>query len=87
MWTHWGLVTPYGNTDLGQHWLRYWLVAWWQQAITWTNVDLSSIRSSVIHLRAILQKISQPTMIKISLKITYLKFRSNLPGVNELIQI
>ena len=24
-------------------------------------------------------------MIKISLKITYLKFHSNLPGVNELI--
>ena len=19
---HWGLVTPYGNRDLGQHWLR-----------------------------------------------------------------
>ena len=21
-WTHWGLVTPYGDRDLGQHWLR-----------------------------------------------------------------
>ena len=20
--THWGLVTPFGNIDLGQHWLR-----------------------------------------------------------------
>ena len=20
--THWGLVTPYGDRDLGQHWLR-----------------------------------------------------------------
>ena len=20
--THWGLMTPYGNIDLGQHWLR-----------------------------------------------------------------
>ena len=20
--THWGLVTPYGDSDLGQHWLR-----------------------------------------------------------------
>ena len=25
-------------------------VAWWQQAITWTNVDLSSVRSLGIHL-------------------------------------
>ena len=31
-----------------------------------------------------MQKISQPPIIKISLKITYLKFHSNLPGVNEL---
>ena len=25
--THCGLVTPYGAVDMGQHWLRYWLVA------------------------------------------------------------
>ena len=51
--THWSLVTIYGDRDLGQHWLRYWLVAWRHQAITWTNVDLLSITSSGIHLRAI----------------------------------
>ena len=28
-----------------------WLVAWWHQAITWTNVDQSSERSCGIHLR------------------------------------
>ena len=39
--THWGLVTPYGDRDLGQHWVRQWLVAWWHQAVTRTNVDLS----------------------------------------------
>ena len=38
--THCGLVTPLGDIDLGQHWLRNWLVAWWPQTITWTNVDL-----------------------------------------------
>ena len=38
---HSGLVMPYGDKDLGNHWLRYWLVAWWLQAITRTNVDLS----------------------------------------------
>ena len=31
--THYGLVMPYGNIDLRQHWLRYWLVAWRHQAI------------------------------------------------------
>ena len=39
--THCGLMTQYGDRDLGQRWLRYWLVAWQHQAITWTNVDLS----------------------------------------------
>ena len=39
--THCGLATPYGTKDLGQHWLRLWLVAWQHQAITWTNADLS----------------------------------------------
>ena len=48
-----GPVTPFGDIDLGQHWLRLWLAAWWHQAITWTNVDLSSVRSCGIHLRAI----------------------------------
>ena len=34
-----GLVTPYGDIDLGPHWLRQWLVTWQHQAITWINVD------------------------------------------------
>ena len=37
--THCGLVMPYGNIELDQHWLRQWLVAWWHQDITWTNVN------------------------------------------------
>ena len=60
------------------------LVAWRHQAITWTNVDIS-LRSNGIHLRAILQEIPQPSVTAISLKITYLKFCSNLSGANELI--
>ena len=56
----------------------------WHQAITWTNVDLSSVRSSDIHLRVVSQKIPQPSVTKISLKTAYLKFHSNHPGVNEL---
>ena len=37
--THCGLMMPYGDRDLGQHWLRWWLIAWQYQAITWTKVD------------------------------------------------
>ena len=48
--THCSLVEPYGNKDMDQHWVNLWLVAWWLQAITWTNVDLSSVWSQGIHL-------------------------------------
>ena len=85
--THCGLVTPYGGRDLGQHWFRQWLVAWRHQAITSTNVDLSSLWSSDVHLRAISLEISQPSVTKISLKIIFLRLYWNLPGTNELIQV
>ena len=39
--THCGLVMPYVNLELGQYWLRWWLVAWRHQAITCTDVDIS----------------------------------------------
>ena len=57
--THSSLVMPYGNIDLGQHWLRQWPVTWWSKTIIRTNADLSSVRSSEIHLGAILQEIHQ----------------------------
>ena len=82
--THCGLVTPFGDIDLGQHWLRQWLGAWRHQAITWTNVALSSVRFSGIHLRAISSEIPQLPFTKVSLKITFLKLNWNLPGANEL---
>ena len=81
--TYCGLMTPYGDRDLGQHWLRQWLVAWRHQAITWTNVDFPSAMPIGIHLSTILQEILQPSIIKLSWKINFLKFHSNLPGVNE----
>ena len=84
--THGGLMTPYGDMELGQHWLRWWLVAWRHQAITWTNVDLSSVRSSDIHLRASSQEITQPSVPEIIWNIKYLKFHLNFPGANELIK-
>ena len=47
------------DTGLDQQWFMWWLGAARQQAITWTNVNLSSIRSSIIHLRAM---ITQPSI-------------------------
>ena len=35
--THCGLVIPYGDVDLGQHWLSKWLVAWPHPTITWSQ--------------------------------------------------
>ena len=43
-------MTTYGDIDLGKHWLRQRLGAWQHQAITWTSVDLSSVRSSMCYL-------------------------------------
>ena len=84
---HCGLMTPYGDRDLGQHWLRQWLVAWRHQVITWTNVDLPSARCIGIHLITNLQETLQPSIATISWKITFLKFVWNLQGANELTQI
>ena len=42
--SHCAPMTSYGNVDHGQHWLRLWLVVWWHQAITWTDVDFSLTR-------------------------------------------
>ena len=38
--TQCGILMPYGNINLVQHWFRVWLVAWRPQAITSTNIDL-----------------------------------------------
>ena len=69
-------MTLYGDVELSQHWFRYWLVAWRQQAITWTNID--------IHPRAISQEIPQASIPRISLK----NYLSNLslksPRADEL---
>ena len=43
-WIHHVPVKPYGNLDLDQHWLRQWPVAWLPQAVTWTKVELASLR-------------------------------------------
>ena len=85
--THCALVAPYGYKEFDQHWIRLWLATWWQQTITWANVALSSVRSSNIHLRTISKEIPEPSITKISLQISYLKFPSNFPRANGLTMV
>ena len=49
--THCGLMMRYGNIDLGQHWLRQWLVTWQHQAITWTKLTCHQRCFCGVHLR------------------------------------
>ena len=57
-----------------------------QQAITWTNVDLTSGRSLGIHLRALsLDNVKIPVN-KTRSKIAVLKWLLSLPGANGLMQ-
>ena len=42
------------------------------------------MKPSDIHIRAISQKMPQPSITRMCLKITCLKFHSNFPGANEL---
>ena len=54
------------------------------QVISRSNVDISLVRFSDIHQRAIPQEMPQPSITRISLKITQSKFHSNLSETNEL---
>ena len=55
--TYCNLMMSYCDIALSHHWLSYWFVAWQHQAITWTDVDLSSERSFGTPPRAILHDI------------------------------
>ena len=54
--------------------------------ITWTNVDLSSVRSSVVILKAIMLEILMKVMTTMSLKITCIRSKPCPQGDNELSQ-
>ena len=74
--THIGLVTLYGNIDLGEK--------WWHQAITWTNVAWSLVKSRDIHLRDFNKTYLSHQSLRLAWK-WHLKFHSNLPGASELL--
>ena len=59
-------------------------VAWQHQTITWTNVDISPVRSCGIHHRALSWEDLKISISKIRWKITSLESNSDLPGANEL---
>ena len=81
--THCGLVMPYGDINLGQHWLRKWLVVWQHRAITWTNVGLSSVGPYDMHL-IISQEILKNSFKNMNKKVTFLEILPHLPitGIN-----
>ena len=86
IYIHCGLVTPYVNTDLGQHWLRQWLGAVRHQAITWTNVDFSSVRSSDNHPKAGSQRCLSHQLLKLAWKLL-IWFVIKSPQDNDLTQV
>ena len=61
-----------------KHWLRQWLAAWKQHAITWTNVYLSS------KVFCTVWAIEQEVIVSICSEISLLKLLPALPGANEL---
>ena len=82
MLTHCSPVMPYG-IDLGQHWIRYWLVVWWYQAITSTNVDISlHVISSVAFTCP-----SYYSVFFLNLKTILLCFTGTSPRGNELTSV
>ena len=72
-------LTPCGDIDLGQHWF----VAWQHQAITWTDVDFSSMEFCGIHLTTICSAwdINSWYMYEFE-NCIILKLRPHLPGAN-----
>ena len=60
-------------------WQQIWVnIAWWHQAITWTNVDLSSKVSCGIHPRIISQKMLKIYIFHMSLKMNKHKIVTEL---------
>ena len=80
---HGGVVTWYGVGDLGQHWFSLCLVAWQHHAITWTNVDLPSARSSGVHSWVMFTWILKISIPKLCMEFAYLKSQPYLSGKND----
>ena len=60
-------MMPYGDIDMGQHWLRLHVGT---KHLVEPNVGLSSVRSCGIDLRVILQEMLKISILAMRLKIT-----------------
>ena len=74
------------DKDLGQYLIRKWLVARWHQAITWTDVDLSSMGLHGIYLRSISLAVLKISVCEICLENILVELLPHPPGANELIR-
>ena len=66
------IETPYGDIDLGQHWLTLWRVAWRRHVIIRYKAVLSSNVFCGMHLRVISQWMSMNLIHKTCLEMTLL---------------
>ena len=76
-------MTPYGDIDLGPHWLKQCLVMWRHLAIHETNADLFSNVFGVIRLRSITPEVLMNSIRNMHWEIALLKSPPYLPGNNE----
>ena len=76
-------MTPCGDINLGQLWLKWWLSAWWRQANTRTSADLSLVKFRGIHLGAILQWVPKLLSCITSLKMIISQLLPHFPVANE----
>ena len=67
--TQCGLMTQYGDINLGQHGSRWWLVA-----IMWTNVALSSMELCGMHLTVMSQKVLKNSIRSVNEKFPHLSW-------------
>ena len=75
-------MTPYGDINLGQHWLKKWFVAYRHQTIIWTNPDFPLVGFCSIHLKAVSQWVTSYYYIKWAWKLYVLELLSHFPGPN-----
>ena len=69
------------RSDLGQHWIRLWLVVWRHQPISRISIDLSSVRSCAIYQKAIALDMLMKMVSKLHLKIVLIKSKPHPRGI------
>ena len=67
-----------------QHWFRWWLGAWWHQAITCTNADFSQMNPSGTNIKYFSINIWRITNKKVSNSKFCCWWTQTFPGFNEL---